>query len=85
MSIIKKRDVKNYLSARRRMHILSVPVSHPDATGFSGPDQSPVEPNGPKFAQDFTGDHTTVGNTVPPPDAPIEGHRAQVAFRAAKS
>jgi len=40
MSLIKKNDVKNYLSSQKRKGIhLYRPVSQPDATGFSG-DQS---------------------------------------------
>jgi hypothetical protein len=40
MSLIKKSDVKNYLSSQKRKGIhLYRPVSQPDATGFSG-DQS---------------------------------------------
>ena len=40
MSLIKKSDVKNYLSSQKRNGIhLYRPVSQPDATGFSG-DQS---------------------------------------------
>jgi hypothetical protein len=37
MTLIKKRDVKNYFASRRQNRIhLHRPASQPDATGFSG-------------------------------------------------
>jgi hypothetical protein len=62
MSLIKKSDVKNHLSARHQTHIHIAP--EPDATGFSGTDQPSAERN---FSADFTGDHTT---TATPDVAP---------------
>jgi hypothetical protein len=59
MSLIKKSDVKNHLSARYQNRIHIAPVSQPDATGFSGPSPAPIEPDRSGFNQDFTGDHTT--------------------------
>jgi len=59
MSLIKKSDVKNHLSARHQNHIHIAPVSQPDATGFSGTIQAPLETDRSGFNQDFTGDHTT--------------------------
>jgi len=46
MSLIKKSDVKNHLSARRHKgnHPYQ-PVSQPDATGFSGVEPGRAEPN----------------------------------------
>jgi len=44
MSLIKKNDVKNYLSSQKRKGIhLYRPVSQPDATGFSGDQPAPSE------------------------------------------
>jgi hypothetical protein len=68
MSLIKKSDVKNHLSSRHHNHIHIAPVSQPDATGFSGTNQAPVETNESVFAQDFTADHTTSGAIVTPAD-----------------
>ncbi|MGA8042424.1 MAG: hypothetical protein WCA37_06430 [Terracidiphilus sp.] len=46
MSLIKKSDVKNHLSARRHNgNHLYRPVSQPDATGFSGVEGGPADPN----------------------------------------
>jgi len=61
MSLIKKSDVKNHLSARHHNRIHLASVSYPDATGFSGTNQVPIETDRPGFSQDFTGDHTTSG------------------------
>jgi hypothetical protein len=46
MSLIKKSDVKNHLSARRHKgnHPYR-PVSQPDATGFSGVEPGRADPN----------------------------------------
>ncbi len=69
MTLIKKRDVKDYFAARRlqssRIHI--VPASQPDATGFSGNEQVPVDTNPPVFAQDSTTDHTESGTLLTSP------------------
>lgn len=64
MSLIKKSDVKNHLSARHQNHIHIAP--EPDATGFSGLGQASVERS---FTEDFTGDHTTIASAETP-DAP---------------
>lgn len=46
MSLIKKSDVKNHLSARRHKGKQPYrPVSQPDATGFSGVEPAPADPN----------------------------------------
>jgi hypothetical protein len=68
MSLIKKSDVKNHLSSRHNNHIHIAPASQPDATGFSGTNQAPIEANGSVFAQDFIADHTTSGAIVTPAD-----------------
>lgn len=66
MSLIKKSDVKNHLSARHQNRIHIAPVSQPDATGFSGTNEPSVEVS---FTQDFTGDHTTPATTAAHSDA----------------
>lgn len=71
MSLIKKSDVKNHLSARHQNHIHIAPASQPDATGFSGTNQASVEADRAGFAQDFTGDHTTPATVVKPSGASI--------------
>jgi hypothetical protein len=61
MTLIKKRDVKSYFSARAaqgsRIHIM--PTSQPDATGFSGNEPVVAETPPADFSQDFTADHST--------------------------
>jgi len=64
MSIIKRSDVKNHLSARHQHHIHLAP--EPDAAGFSGPGQARVEKI---FTEDFTGDHTTTATADASPAA----------------
>lgn len=64
MSLIKKSDVKNHLSARHQNHIHIAP--EPDATGFSGLGQASVERS---FTEDFTGDHTTIESAETPDDS----------------
>jgi hypothetical protein len=82
MSLIKKSDVKNHLSARHQNRIHIARISQPDATGFSGTNQAPVEIGRSGFNQDFTGDHTTSAglapsaNTVPAPT--LQAHAGSV-------
>jgi hypothetical protein len=46
MSLIKKADVENYLSARRKKIVFPFgPVSQPDATGYSGNGRRDTNPN----------------------------------------
>ncbi len=66
MSLIKKSDVKNHLSLQHQNRIHIAPVSQPDATGYSGTNQAPVETDQSRFTQDFTGDHTTFGAGLAP-------------------
>ena len=60
MSLIKKSDVKNHISERHQKRIHVAPLSQPDATGFSGTNET-SETSRSSFTQDFTGDHTTAG------------------------
>lgn len=66
MSLIKKSDVKNHLSARHQNRIHIAPVSQPDATGFSGANPEAIEADRSVFNRDFTGDHTTSGKSLAP-------------------
>jgi hypothetical protein len=51
MSLIKKSDVKNYLSSQKRKGIhLYRPVSQPDATGFSGDQSGSADSDASKVA-----------------------------------
>lgn len=60
MSITKKSDVKNHLSARHRTEIhLYRPVSQPDATGFSLAEPGTIEPVPSGFAEDFVAEHSS--------------------------
>lgn len=79
MTLIKKSDVKNHLSARRYkgspLHL--VMTSQPDATGFSGTEKSTVEAAPSGFMQDFTADHTTASKIVAQSDAAVDSFKAQ--------
>jgi hypothetical protein len=86
LSLIKKSDIKNHLSARHHKRIHIVPVSQPDATGFSGTNQAPVETSEAAFKQDFIADHTTSGTAVAPCDGSIGSPQPETpaAFGTAK-
>lgn len=87
MSLTKKSDVKNHLSARHQNHIHIAPVSQPDATGFSGTNQTPSESSPSGFNQDFTGDHTTsgTGRLAPPAEiTPATKSQAQAGAEPSK-
>jgi hypothetical protein len=85
MSLIKKSDVKNHLSARHHNRIHLAPASQPDATGFSGTNQESAETSGSVLSQGFTGDHTTVVKTGALLDASSHSSKAQApGTRAAK-
>jgi len=46
MSLIKRADVENYFSARRKKIVFPFgPVSQPDATGYSGNGRRDTNPN----------------------------------------
>jgi len=46
MSLIKKADVENYFSARRKKIVFPFgPVSQPDATGYSGSEHRDTNPH----------------------------------------
>jgi hypothetical protein len=49
MSLIKKADVQNYLSARRRKTVFPfAPIRQPDATGYSGAGSRDAKVDEPK-------------------------------------
>jgi hypothetical protein len=66
MTLIKKRDVKDYFAARRLkggpIHI--VPASKPAATALPEKRRAPVEKTPPGFDQDFIADHSSSGAPV---------------------
>ena len=69
MSLTKKSDVKNHLSARHRREIhLYRPVSQPDATGFSLAEQGTIEPVLSDFTEDFVAEHSSSDIPLEPAD-----------------
>jgi hypothetical protein len=67
MTLIKKRDVKDYFAARRRARTHPfAPASQPDATGFSGPEPGAIPANSSGFAKDFLGEHSSPGKPIAP-------------------
>ena len=86
MSLIKKSDVKNHLSARHhnRMHL--APASQPDATGFSGTNQESVKTNGADFTQDLAAEEMTAPLTGAGLDSSTDSStpQAPAIIRAAK-
>ena len=62
MSLVKKGDVKNHLSAHYRKVIhLSYADSQPDATGFSGAESDAIQTTPLNFAGDFVAEHSSSG------------------------
>jgi hypothetical protein len=63
MTLIKKRDVKDYFAARRLkgspIHI--VPANKPATTAPPETERAPVENTPPGFDQDFIADHSSSG------------------------
>ncbi len=85
MSLIKKSDVKNHLSARYRKEVhLGKQVSQPDATGFSKaePGAGKVKPS--VFAEDFNVEHSFPCTGVAPSD-PLTDSNCPQAPAASKS
>ena len=77
MSLIKKSDVKNHLSAKYRAHMHLAPASEPDATGFSGTAPAAV-------AVKETGSSQALAGHPPPsgaPAAPFDASFAGPAFQ----
>lgn len=62
MSIFEKID-----TARHRRDIyLCRPMSQPDATGFSGAEPDPIEPNPSAFIEDYSTEHSIPGKSATP-------------------
>jgi hypothetical protein len=73
MSLIKKSDVKNHLSARYRKEVhLDKPASRPDAVGFSKAEPGARKANPSDFAKDFQAEHSFSGSALAPSD-PLTG------------
>ena len=88
MSLVKKSDVKNHLSARFRdkIHLLN-PESQPDATGFSeaeSEEESATAATEAKFAKDFVADHSEAVTSSVPVD-PLNGAIESQAESISKS
>jgi hypothetical protein len=67
MSLIKKSDVKNYLSSQKRNGIhLYRPVSQPDATGFSGDQSIHADSNTSKVVEETVNRPSASGLETPP-------------------
>jgi hypothetical protein len=88
MSLIKKKDVKNHLSARLRKQILLDKLaSQPDATAFSEVESSARKANPSAFANDFQAEHSFSGTALAPGD-PLTGsigHQVPVAPKSARA
>ncbi|MGB7546260.1 MAG: hypothetical protein WBM14_00795 [Terracidiphilus sp.] len=67
MSLLKKSDLKNHLSARQRngLHPFR-PVNKPGATGFSEIEQGGTRANTPSFVEDFYVEHSSSGVSIIP-------------------
>ncbi len=73
MSLTKKSDAKNHLSARFRNEIhLDKPVSEPDATGFSQDEPGARKDTSSDFAEDFQVEHSFSAIALAPSD-PLTG------------
>lgn len=67
MSIIKKSDVKNHVSARHSTQIhLRQPESQPDATGFSAAELGAVQSGPSIFTEDLLAKHSFSRKLVAP-------------------
>ena len=65
MSLIKKSDVKNHTSARRRNGPrLPYPVTKRDAAAVSKIEPHDTEPKAPAFAEDFSVEHSHAGVSI---------------------
>lgn len=63
MSIVKKSDVKNHLSARHRTQIH---LCRPDATGFSAVESGAVQSGPSTFTEDFLAEHSSSRKPIAP-------------------
>jgi hypothetical protein len=61
MSLIKKADVQDYLSARRRKIVFPfAPIRQPNAIGYSGDESRKAKVNEPKSRQGYDREHSSV-------------------------
>jgi len=85
MSLIKKSDVKNYLSSQKRNGIhLYRPVSQPDATGFSGDQSGRVDSDTTTAKEEKVNRPSAVGLEVPSTKAQPDSNNV-VTFVDSKS
>jgi len=65
MTLIKKRDVKEYFASRKRggIHLIR-PTSQPDATGFSGEDTSNADAKSEQPAEIATTTSPSNGSSI---------------------
>jgi hypothetical protein len=89
MTLIKKRDVKEYFAARRlqgsRVHV--VPATQPDATSITENEPVMVETPQVDFNKDFTADHSSSRKPHPPTvdsSAPTDTHGSASGGRVRK-
>lgn len=88
MSLIKKSDVKNHLSARFRKQVhLDQLASQPDSTGFSQDEPGAGKVRISDFAQDFQADHSHPDAALAPsePLAGSIGSKAPAVSKSAKA
>lgn len=88
MSLVKKSDVKNHLSAQFRKAIhLSYPDSQPDATGFSGAGSISIPASPSTFAEDLNEEHSATGKSIGQADRVIDSAstRPQAVTKSATS
>jgi hypothetical protein len=65
MSLIKKKDVESYLSARRHRGIHAIPMAaKPAKTALSASDLAAAKARKSGFASDFSREHSSPGGAV---------------------
>ncbi len=89
MTLIKKRDVKDYFAARRlqgkRANVL--PATQTEATAISGKEPVVVETSQANFSKDFTADHSSSRKPHSPAvdsSAPVDSQDSPVSRKVRK-
>jgi hypothetical protein len=88
MSLIKKCDVKNHLSARHQRDIyLCPPGGRPSAPGLSRAEPEAVETIPSVFAEDFLSEHSSPGVSPAPTDQLTDSIKPQktAAYKSAQT
>jgi hypothetical protein len=65
MTLIKKRDVPDYLRDRRELHLCK-PVTHPDAATLPIIQPEAIIQIPSEFVQDYSGEHSIPGASMKP-------------------